>query len=256
MQNILITTTQKLKEFDLDENEIKIYICLLQNGPLTFLQIARKSIIHRTSVYRAVERLEKKKLSKVLVRDKKILIEAADPEIMSEILNADKQKILKRERILPNLLTDLNLISKIDSTSTQLKYYKGISGIKQLLWSTTKKKNQTLLTYGYNSWSKMFGIDFTEDLLMRHVENRILHYELNNKILTGDIWTNVTEFTEKYYYHKYVSPEVLEIHHDLIIAEDRIIFDTDYEGDIFGIEIVNREIARTQSQLYWLAWKN
>jgi DNA-binding Lrp family transcriptional regulator/uncharacterized protein YuzE len=245
----------KLREFDLDDNEINVYITLLQNGPLTFLQISRKSEIHRTTVYRAVERLEKKKLAKTLVNSKKQLVEAADPEIITEILNLEKKVVLRREKILPDLLTDLTTILKIESPKTQVKYYKGVAGIRQLLWSSTKRENQTLLGYGYKNWTPLLGYDFAEDLRKRHVDNRITHYELNNTKFAGGAWTNILEFVNKYYHARYIDPKIVEVHHDLLIFEDRVVFDTDYDGDIFGIEIINSEIARTQSQLYWLAWE-
>lgn len=246
---------KNLKAIGFDENESRIYISLLQKGATTALKLSNYTNISRTSVYRALERLQEKGLVREVILAKKIMFEASDPKIIEQLIIEEGREIQKKIKLLPDILSNLTIISNIHSNETKVKYYKGREGIRQLLWNVSKKKDCVLLGYGYQSWNEVVGWDFAEQIRQKHVENRIVHYEITNSLEEGAIWTNNSRYLEDIYHERHIDSEVLELNNDLLIGEDFVCFYSIYEGDLFGIEIQNYQIAKTQSQLFWLAWE-
>ena len=50
----------QLREFGLDEIEVKIYLNLLESGPQTPLELSRGTSINRSRIYRYIDKLKQK----------------------------------------------------------------------------------------------------------------------------------------------------------------------------------------------------
>lgn len=96
------------KELDLTENQEKIYLEYLSSGEDTAANIARKIGIDKTTAYRAVEELVKRRLLIRHPRQRGTTYTAANPEILKETME-DKlldleSKSKKLEKIISNLI--------------------------------------------------------------------------------------------------------------------------------------------------------
>jgi sugar-specific transcriptional regulator TrmB len=90
----------ELREFGLSDNEIKIYLVLLEHGSLNPSELAKKTGLHRSYVYDTVERLlERGIINTVLVNNKKHY-QAVDPKVLREIFEL---KLRHLDALLPKL---------------------------------------------------------------------------------------------------------------------------------------------------------
>jgi len=75
----------QLKELGLSDNEIKIYLALLEHGILNPTQLAEKTGLHRSYIYDTLDRLlEKGIINTILINNKKNY-QAIDPKVLREI---------------------------------------------------------------------------------------------------------------------------------------------------------------------------
>lgn len=64
----------------------------------------------------------------------------------------------------------------------------------------------------------------------------------------GHEYTNVYE-------HRAIDPKIIDIKHDTYIYGDVFAYYYHYQGELFGVEIHNAEIAKTEKQMFEILWK-
>jgi len=115
-----------LGELGLSKNEIAIYLALLEIGSSTASDISKKSKVHRTNVYDALNGLVKKGLAAHVERSQIKFYEAADP---SNLMNIIKEKEFSVAKIIP----ELQLKKELAPSGSSVKIVEGIRAIRQLL---------------------------------------------------------------------------------------------------------------------------
>lgn len=103
---------QELKELGLTDNEVRIYLLLLQSGILNPYKIAEKLGLHRGYVYDALERMSEKGVVSIIHVDNKAHYQAAPPETIVELFRLKLQTL---EGIVP-ALKKLQNVKKEDTT--------------------------------------------------------------------------------------------------------------------------------------------
>lgn len=107
-----------LKELGLTNNEIEVYLTLLQVGSGSVNTIAEKCGLHRQAVYDALDRLLEKSFVSFVIKNNKKFFQAINPEKILEYL---KQKEEKFKSILPELIT----LTKLPEEDTFVEVYQG-----------------------------------------------------------------------------------------------------------------------------------
>ncbi len=54
---------------------------------------------------------------------------------------------------------------------------------------------------------------------------------------------------------RFISTEVLEINQQLVIYNDVVAYFSEIEGELFGVEIYNKNTAKFQKQLFEMVWR-
>lgn len=78
--------SKTLERLGFTPEEASLYLALLDGGPATVAELARRSDLHRPAVYRALPRLEKRGFVTVIVRGKRRLYSAESPERLRSLL--------------------------------------------------------------------------------------------------------------------------------------------------------------------------
>tara|TARA_Y100000310_G_scaffold337330_2_gene424144 strand:- start:392 stop:1132 length:741 start_codon:yes stop_codon:yes gene_type:complete len=134
---------KQLKDLGLTENEVKIYLTLLENGHLHPTKLAEKTGLHRSYLYDALERLVEKGVLNLIILENKRAYQAVDPSALRELFEL---KLKQFDSILP----ELNEIFREQKEETRVEVYKG----KQVFRTCIKdlvsnlKKNDTLYLMG------------------------------------------------------------------------------------------------------------
>ncbi len=152
MKNLLQT---KLENIGLSNNEISVYLALLELGETTILQIASKSGVKRTTVYITINSLKKKGLVHELKKRKKAFFYAEDPRILQERIKEKKNAI---DEAIPQLLAMANFIDK----KPKITFYEGAEGIKDIYRDTLNYSDKKMFSWLSDNAFKILGQEFTE----------------------------------------------------------------------------------------------
>jgi len=244
----------QLKELGLNDKEAQVYLMLLQKSALTPLELSRTTKINRTTIYRILENLKEVGVVEEILDQKSTKYQAGAPEKLKMLLTKKEAELSKLREILPDLITNLSVAPDTAPSPTKVIYFRGKSGLQQLLWNTLKSpQGSTVVGYGYLDWNEYLGEKFAEKLRREYVEREIYSLEICNK--TYDSFTKNTIYLQKIYEERLISKSKLEINHNTYIYNDVFCFYGVFAGERFGIEIHNAEIAKTQRQIFYLLWK-
>ena len=116
---------QQLQHIGLTNTESKIYLMLLDLGKAQAGILARKTGIHRRSIYDALDRLIEKGLVSYIVENDKRFYLPTDPKRIQEIINNQKQQI---DLLLPSLQARF----EEKKSRQQTFFYRGKEGIKTI----------------------------------------------------------------------------------------------------------------------------
>ncbi|MBU1326788.1 helix-turn-helix domain-containing protein [Patescibacteria group bacterium] len=247
---------EQLTAFGLDSREAEVYITLLGKGNLTPTSLSRETGINRTTLYRILEKLVKLGLVKEALDYKSSSFAANPPESLSILFSQREIELKEMQKNLPEVLHDLEMLPKETRGPTKVFYYHGVSGLRQILWNTLNAKNE-VVGFGYGDWNKGIGRKFAEKIRAEYVERKVRGKELLNEgLLDRELsFTDNKVYLQKYYEHRIIPRKKLVINHDTYIYNDVFAFYHIYRGELFGVEIHNAEIARTQRQIFEILWK-
>ena len=121
-----MTSIEKsLRSVGLSQNEIKVYLTLLDNGSTKAGKIAKLSKIDRSSCYNALQMLMEKGFASYVLIGKIKWFQAVGPKRILDYLKEQEDDI---KEILP----DLQERHKSHKVEGQVRLFKGIKGIKTL----------------------------------------------------------------------------------------------------------------------------
>lgn len=155
------TILKELRVLGLDHEEAVIYVILLSSGYLSVLEVSAKSNLERTLCYRVLQRLQVKKLVKKELIGKKVKFFAEKPTVLHELLEHDKEVLLKKEQRLYQDLPDLiTIYNKSRERKPSIKTYYGLLGtieaFKTLVNELKEAKDTMLSLYAYDHVYKFY----------------------------------------------------------------------------------------------------
>ncbi len=171
--------TEILRKIGLTENEIKIYLNLLQSGSSTVYEISKKTGIYRVHIYDKLEQLMDKVLVTHVYQGTKKFFQATHPSKIKQYLEDKKKTIELQENKVNVLLPELEAMTKITKEDTFVEVFKGIEGLKYFLKDVIKIKQEVLIT----------GIDdrkYQEALpiFMEQYFRDLRHYKIKERVIT------------------------------------------------------------------------
>jgi len=234
-----------------------VYSALRVHGPQTISELARNAGIERIRIYRMLDELRTSGLIEVETAYKRSILQAA-PTSNLELL------LVKRKQELQNLQQDYlsrraNLEMQDDrSNATSVRFYKGLEGLKQMLWNQTKGTGERLVILRDNIQHKTDSAFF--ERWVRKCNSRGLSSRgivNDNFIKTQQEWyaTHTNEQVSDWQ-ARYVPDDLFPIPYNQVIYDDIVIhYDWKDDENVFGIEIHSAPIAQMQRQLFELLWQ-
>lgn len=144
----MITTTEKiikkqafkelmdrelLKEIGLQDNEISVYLALLEIEDALASELAQKTKLNRTLVYHLLGKLIEKGLVSYFIKNNTKYFRASDPHKLLDFLKDKENKIIE---IIPSLLS----LKKPKTEKPKIEVYEGKEGIKTILNTSIRDK--------------------------------------------------------------------------------------------------------------------
>jgi sugar-specific transcriptional regulator TrmB len=221
-----------------------IYLALHVYGPQTISELSRAAHIERTRIYRLIDQLMESGLIEVETHYKRGIL------------------ISKREQELQSLTDELQLVEQVlgrnslNSPASRVQFYQGPEGIKQMFWNETKANTEVLSILYQNMQIKTNS---------RFFERWITECNAKNLHFRGVVGPEFIKSQEQWYGtangkrlnhwdSRVVSEDQFQISHSTVIYNDVVAHYIWKDGEIFGTETYNKDIATTERQLFELLW--
>ncbi|MFH1358515.1 MAG: helix-turn-helix domain-containing protein [archaeon] len=225
----------KLKEAGLTENEVKVYLALVDLGPSLAGQISRKTGLHRRSVYDITEMLIKKGLIGYILKNNRRYFEASSPNRIIEILK-------EKEDLLSPVVSDLLEKFKGRKEKQETNFYKGKEGLKAIFEDQLNYKEILVLGASPKAYEvlQFYFKWYDKKRKSRKIKTKIIAYDKKIK--------NISLSEIRYLPQKYESPVAVNIYGNktaiILWAKEPIV-----------IAIRNQEIADAYRNYFELMWK-
>lgn len=245
----------KLKTFGLSSEEITLYLFLLENGSKTLLEASRETGINRSKIYRIVENLKKKSIIEES-QDAWGRTLSASPASNLEITIVEREKELQSQKeTLPDIISILNTFGNSKNTEFEVKSFKGVEGIKQMVWNELKGKE--LLAFGQANLNSLVGKKFAEKVRAEAVSRKQKIYELYNFDAIQNNYTQNIVYQKHHIKALKIPKNLLNIQNFIDIYNNTVnIFNwSEKNKNISGISITNKPFANFYRQIFWHYWE-
>ena len=226
---------EELKQAGLTENESKVYLALIDLGPSLAGQIARKTGIHRRTIYDTIEMLIQKGLIGYIKENNRKLFQAANPDRLLEIIR-EKQNIIAP--FVQNL--EQRYLSKKEKEETN--FYKGKEGLKTIFEDQLNSKEILILGASPKAYEilQFYFKWYDKTRKQKKIKTRIIATDKNI--------SNIPLAEIKYLPEKYANPVSVNIYED----KTAIIL---WASEPIAILIKNKEITEAYKTYFELMWK-
>jgi len=243
-------TQQQLIDLGFTEKESRVYLALLELGPSTATQIARKAGINRTTGYDILDGLAAEKLVSTPGETKIQKFAAEHPKKMVAFLEKKIQRAQERlaqaTGLVPELLSMFNTKAK-----PRVRYYEGADGVREA-FEDTLTATETIRAYAVGE--DMFEV-LTEAYFKNYFQKRVKR-NIKVRLIAPD-----TEQSRAVCAH-----DAEEMRQTLLVPKDKFYFSVEtniYNNKImiaswrerFAVLLESEEIADAQKKTFELAWE-
>jgi len=231
-----------LEQIGFSKNEAKVYLALIELGNSTAGEISKKSKVHRTNVYDALEGLGKKgAVAHFSMKDIRYY-EAVDPEMLMNLLR-------EKEIALQSVMHQLKLTHQSMQLKTDAQVYEGLKSVKEILNGFLDKK-KPILVYGIpkDALQKMqsFIIHYHKKRIAAKIEMKHVY---NDDAIDRIKYLNSLPYTEARNLPKeFNSPVSTNICGDEVVL---II----WQDPVFTIQIKSKEMADSYRKYFKILWE-
>lgn len=167
-----------LKEYGLDDNEIKIFLYLVGNKELTAYVIAKDTRIHRSTCYDILERLISKGFVSTITKENKKYFFANE---ISRVVSQLKDKEIILSSIMPKLQ---NLEQKQE---TKVRILEDVEGQKQFNFDLFTRLKEKQISYCYMI-GNTYASTLSSNIFIERLIKEIKILKLHKKVEYRGIW--------------------------------------------------------------------
>jgi len=231
-----------------------LYVYALGQSRVTALQASKDLKIARTKIYRMIEKLVERGLIIEEIRDYGSKFRAESPEKLLEFLHYKEKELLMLKSTTPSLVNQLASLQATLDSDSKILHYRGIEGIKQVTWNSTKVVGDFRI-YEIELMHSMIDYDFSEKVRREYIRKpQNTFYQLTNETSFED-FTEVTEHVAQWK-PRFIPKSTLDIQFEIQIYNN-VYCMLDYkDDDVFIVEIYNQKLADMQKQIFDAIWNN
>ncbi|MEK6911048.1 MAG: helix-turn-helix domain-containing protein [Nanoarchaeota archaeon] len=226
---------QQLKDSGLTDNEVKVYLALVNNGANLAGRISRLTGLHRRTVYDITEMLIQKGLIGYMLKNNRRIFSATNPNKLLENLQ-------EKEALLLPIVHELKQKLDEKKEKEETLFYKGKQALKNIFEDQLNSKE--ILILGANSQAYN-----TLQFYFKWYDQKRKKNKIKTRIITHDKKIKRIPLAEiRYIEEKYANPLAINIYKDKVA----IIL---WAKEPIAILIKNKDIADSYKLYFELMWK-
>lgn len=241
---------KNLQDLGLTDKEAKVYASLSEIKEATPQQLAVRAGINRATSYVILESLLKRGLVKSIMRQKKLHYIIESPTQIINLLEKQKKEIENRINQAKTILPELDLLDKLTSERTNIKFFEGRAGVeyiqKEIARSNTKNIDEI---YNLNAALEFFPLtqnDHRKTLYRRKIKTRsIIVFDSKNPIPSAPkLWLEQK---------RYLPSDKFPLQAEAVFYNDKVAL-LSLEDNFIGLIIGNQSIVGGLKLMFELAW--
>ncbi len=241
-----------LTQLELSELEAKLYLTLLQTGPISVRELAANIDIKRTTAYLYIDQLVEKGLVIKLIKGSSKLIAAEEPTNLEGLVRKKVDQAKDIQEKLPSILKTIetSLPHGKDIGDAEIKYYKGKNGVKKIYEEALKSKE--LRSY--------VNIEEIVQVFPENFELFNNAFKQNPGLVMYEICEDSSKAKErigtssKKHLYKILPKEMKFSAQDILIYKDTIAI-IHFKDSINGIVLKNEDLYNNFRLLFDFVWK-
>lgn len=236
---------QTLKNIGLTDNEIKLYLVLLNNGPSHSGEIIKKTEFQSSVVFHLLDKLIEKGIVGFMLENKKKIYSASDPSIFKSLLEEREKELQKTKKDLESEIIKLKKTEKIkeDTKATIFKGLKGIQSIQNDLLNNAKEYDMYAARDTFSKSMPKYRLYFKEMRVAKKIRQRL--------IITDDKKKPNTKFQQKRYVPRENATPV-----SLMIYNQRVVFFVWDSEPPMAIVLEGNKVSTSFKNMFELMWKS
>lgn len=239
------------------EKEIAdIYLALHTHGPQTISELSRNAQVERTRIYRLIDKLLESNLIEIESHYKRGIVKPA-PIANLHILITQKEQELKSLQDELELIEQVLARNSLSSPATRVQFYQGPEGVRQTFWNQTKAKTE-IVSILYENMQNKTDLKFFERWMEKCNEQQIhLRSVYGDRFIKTqkDWYAKHSNQRLKYWQGRYIAENVFPINYSTVIYDNVVTYYNWKDGEVFGIELYNKDIANAQRALFEMLWQ-
>jgi sugar-specific transcriptional regulator TrmB len=250
---------EKIKKLGLDETEAKVYWALLELGPSTVTEIAKKAGITRTLGYPVIDKLNYHGLIDLVSSiGKKKLFVAQHPNSLVQFVKRKEQLWVKRTEEARSLLPDLLSLYKI-ADKPVVRYQEGVRGLITLFEESLESTTEILSILDVDSWQAPdlweWAKGYNRERNRRKIKERILILDTPaGRAWIKKIYKIPVHTTYRWIKRDQIS-DLLQFGGELNVYENRVMIALLEKGKRMGVIIESLVLANILKAMYELVWR-
>jgi len=233
-----------LTDLGLSETEARMYIAMLNLGPSSVQNIAKRAEVSRTAAYDLIEELRTKGLASSFQKGKKMFFSAEDPGQLESYFKTRIETMKGTLGTLNRLVPELRVMH--GNERPRVRFYSGEEGVHALFRDVESLKLDELLELADDE--AVYGTIDEEMLLeLRELEN---FKKLKIRSLGRFEPRNLKDKTEA----RVLKTKDREFHGNVWIYKNRVAFVSLF-GEVEVVIIENDIFAQTMRVLFEQAWE-
>lgn len=233
-----------------------IYLALYAYGPQTISELARNSGVERTRIYRLMDDLRSSSLVEVEIKYKRNVFHAAPITNLQTLIAKKEQEVRELQTELHDIHRKLS-VNHLHSAATRIQTYQGAEGLRQMYWNETRATTENLAIL-YETMQVRTGLSFFERWVRACNEKEIQFRGIISDHFISTLQAWYSEYSNERladWTPRYVPEGLFPINHSTVIYNDVTAYYNWKDGEVFGMEIRNQEIADAQRQLFEMLWQ-
>ena len=243
--------TDFLSRLGIASDEQAIYLSLVRYGAMSITELARVSGVERTALYRLIEPMQAQGMVKIQEEEKRKIIYPAKPQAIMRILDQEELRVHSLRQQQRSFTSQIEEMMG-SRTETDVTYYRGVEGIKQIQWNILSSQSKQLVGMRDSVLETVVEAGFTDVWAVRmkraKIQANIVYSDafINSMRSYRELLSTQPQLGMKFHYLK---PDEFDISHCFDTYDDYVVYYNWGEEDPYAVEIHNKYIAYTTRQM-------
>jgi len=223
---------KQIERLGLTKNEAIVYVDLLELGGSASGEIIRKTGLHGSKVYAALERLKRKGLANYVIKSGKKRFIATDPR---RLLKLEQE----REQLVKQIIPELERLHKKPRPSVSIEIYEDWEGLKNIVQ----------VTLGCRHFDVLASED--QDEIFPHFSDIISRQITKKKI---DVRLLARKSVKEHVKNQKILPQFIPSPFSFIIMEKKVAVIV-YAEKPYAVLIESESVSRKYRNYFEMLWK-